>query len=176
VAKPLGHYGGGSVKVGVSEREADPGSKRRLQKSLHDNRIGLRPRQKVLVGLEAFVSLCGLGGGVYMATHPLTTMPLRYLDGTWFHTWRWPGLALIFLIGVCPGLVVVATVLRRREATFGHLCLGIGLVAWVALEAEWIVSSPGLQIAFGAVGGLIVVLALMDLVRSGHNPEPANRG
>jgi hypothetical protein len=164
------------VELGISDSEADLGSTRRLRESLHENRRGLRPLQKVLVGLEVFVSLCGVGGGGYMATHPLTTMSLRYLDGTWFHTWRWPGLALIFFVGVCPALVIVATVQRRREAVLGHLCVGIGLVAWVALEAAWIVSSPGLQIAFGAIGSLIVALALMDLVRSDHGPEPATRG
>jgi hypothetical protein len=163
------------VDVGLSDREAALGSKRRLQESLHKNRSGLSPRQKVLVGLEVFVSLCGVGGGVYMATHPLTTMSLRYLDGTWFHTWRWPGLALFFFVGICPALVVVATVLRRREATLGHLCVGLGLVTGVALEAGWIVSSPGLQLAFGAIGGLIVALALMDF-RSDHSPEPAGGG
>jgi hypothetical protein len=126
----------------------------------------------VLVGLEAFVSLCGVGGGVYMATHPLTTMSLRYLDGTWFHTWRWPGLALILFVGVCPALVVIATLLMRREAAIGHLCVGFGLIAWVALEAGWVVFSPGLQIAVGAIGGLIVALALSG--RRGANKQMEN--
>jgi hypothetical protein len=101
-------------------------------------------------------------------------MPLRYLDGTWFHTWRWPGVALILFIGVCPALVVVATLLRRREAVIGHFCVGIDLIAWVALEAGWIVVSLGLQIAFGAIGGLIVVLAVMGFVSSEHHSEPAS--
>jgi hypothetical protein len=165
-----------AVVVGTSDRPADLGSNRRLQEILHKNRNGLTPRQKVLVGLEVFVSLCGLGGGVYMATHPLTTMSLHYLQGTWFHTWRWPGLALALFVGVCPALVVGATVLGRREAAIGHLCVGVGLVAWVSLEAAWIVSSPGLQTAFGAIGGLIIVLALVDMVHADHDPEPASGG
>ena len=43
-------------------------------------------------------------------------MPLRYLEGTWFHTWRWPGLALLFFVGVCPALAAVAALRRRPEA------------------------------------------------------------
>jgi hypothetical protein len=164
------------VEVGAIDRAADLGSNRRPQENLRANRNGLSSRQRVPVGLEVVVSLCGFGGGVYMATHPLTTMSLRHLDGTWFHTWRWPGLALIFFVGVCPALVVVATILGRREAALGHLCVGIGLIAWVALEAAWIVSSPGLQIAFGAIGGLIVALALTDLVRSDHVPRQQEGG
>jgi len=117
------------------------------------SRAALGARQKALVGLEGFVSLCGFGGGIYMATHPVTTMPLRYLQGTWFHTWRWPGLALFFFVGICPALVLVATIERRRVAVVGHLLVGAGLIAWVALEAAWIVVSPGLQLLVGAVGG-----------------------
>jgi hypothetical protein len=167
---------GGSVDVGMGEKPLGYASSHRLEGKTPQGRRALSPRQKVLVGLEVFVSLCGLGGGVYMVTHPLTTMSLQYLQGTWFHTWRWPGLALIFFVGFCPALVVVAMVLGRREAAIGHLCVGVGLVVWVALEAAWIVSSPGLQIAFGAIGGLIVALALTDLVHSDHVTEPASGG
>lgn len=155
-----------SVEMRTSDRAADLGSGRRRHCDPHENRNALSPRQEILMGLELFVSLCGLGGGIYMATHPLTTMSLRYLEGTWFHTWRWPGLALIFFVGVCPALVVIATLLGRHAATIGHVCVGTGLVAWVALEAAWMVVSPGLQIAFGLVGGLIVALALRGLLRS----------
>jgi hypothetical protein len=149
----------------ASDRAADLGSTRQFHEDLHENGDGLSPRQKVLIGLELCVSLCGLGGGIYMATHPLTTMSLRYLEGTWFHTWRWPGLALLLFVGVCPALVVAATFLGRREAAIGHLCVGIGLIVWVALEAGWMVFSPGLQITFGLIGALIVALALSGLGR-----------
>ena len=157
--------------IGTTWGPVDFGSSRQHQRDRQEGRDPLRPRQKVLIALELFVSLCGLGGGVYMATHPLTTMSLRYLQGTWFHTWRWPGLALILFVGVCPALVALATLMSRREASVGHLCVGIGLVAWVTLEAAWIVVSPGLQIAFGAIGMLIIALAIMDSIRSG-DPQP----
>lgn len=162
----------GFVEVGMRENPLG----RRLEGNAPEGRKALRTSQKVLVGLEGFVSLCGLGGGVYMVTHPVTMMSLHYLRGTWFHTWRWPGLALVFFVGVCPALLVVATVLGRPEAIIGHLCVGIGLVAWVALEATWVVSSPALQIAFGALGGLIVVLALVDVAHSDHEPESVGSG
>jgi hypothetical protein len=44
----------------------------------------------------------------------------------------------------------------------------MGLVAWMALVATWIVFSPGLQIAFGTIGGLIIALALEDLFHLDH--------
>jgi hypothetical protein len=163
------------VKVDTREDPVGYGKSHGPEGVAPEGAIALSPRQKMLVGLETFVSLCGVGGGIYMATHPLTTMSLRYLEGTWFHTWRWPGLALILFVGVAPAFVVVSTILRRREAAVGHLCVGIGLVAWVALEAAWIVLSPGLQIAFGAIGGLIVALALTDLLHPDHLPQDTSR-
>ena len=123
----------------------------------------LRPAERVLVSLEALISLSGLAGGAYMATHPLTTMPLRYLEGTWFHTWRWPGLALLFFVGVCPAAVVAATVKRLPVAKLGHLCVGVGLLAWILVEAAWVVVSAPLQIAVALIGLVILVLAIMEL-------------
>ena len=113
--------------------------------------------QRPLVILETFVSICGLAGGLYMATHERSVMPVRYLQGTWFSTWRWPGLALVLFVGVCPALVVAATLLRRPEAAVGHVCIGVGLIAWIALEAAWVVVSPGMQIFIGSLGIAILV-------------------
>jgi hypothetical protein len=130
----------------------------------------LRRAERALVMLEAFVSLCGLAGGAYMASHERTVMSLRYLQGTWFHTWRWPGIALLFFVGVCPTLVAVATVRRFPVATVGHIGVGVGLVAWIVLEAAWMVVSPPLQIFVSALGVAILVLGLRELREGGH-PE-----
>jgi hypothetical protein len=97
--------------------------------------------QRALVALESLVSVCGLGGGAFMASRPMTMMPLRYLEGTFFHTWRWPGLALLFFVGILPALAVVATLQRRRIEMVGHFGVGVGLVAWILLEATWVVVS-----------------------------------
>ena len=125
-------------------------------------------RERALIGLETFIAACGFGGGIYMATHPATAMPLRYLIGTWFHSWRWPGIALMFFVGVCPLLVAVATLRGRSVALIGHLCVGVGLIAWVALEAAWIVVSPGLQVAVGAIGAVILVLGVREWMSLDH--------
>jgi len=122
--------------------------------------------ERTLVALEGLVSVSGLCGGYFMATHPMTTMPLKYLEGTWFHTWRWPGVALFFFVGVCTAVVVVATLERRRIALVGHFGVGIGLVAWIVLEAAWMVVSLPLQLTFGSVGVLIIVLAVIERHRT----------
>lgn len=125
-------------------------------------RASLSARQRALVVLEGVVSLAGAAGGFYMATHPLTMMPLSYLEGTWFHTWRWPGLALFFFVGVVPSTVVLVTLQGRRVATIGHLGVGAGLVAWNVLEALWIVVAPPLQVLFAVIGVAIFWLGLAE--------------
>ena len=125
----------------------------------------LRRAQRVLVIFEGCMSLCGLAGGGYMATHDTTVMSMEYLRGTWFHTWRWPGVALFFFVGVCPALVAAATLKRLWVARIGHVCVGAGLVAWILLEAAWGVISPGLQIAVGAIGVVILLLGVRELMR-----------
>src|ERR1035437_2445486 len=63
-------------------------------------------RQRFLIGLESALSLCGLAGGLMLMTRPLTAMSLKYLNGTWFDTWRWPGVALFSLWGSVRSLLL----------------------------------------------------------------------
>lgn len=123
----------------------------------------LSTTQRFAIGLEGFIALCGLGGGGFMMAHPLTAMSLRYLRGTWFHTWRWPGIALLFFVGICPVLVLVAALRQYRLAALGPVVVGLGLVAWIVLEAAWIVVNLGLQLAVGAIGAAILVLGIHEI-------------
>jgi hypothetical protein len=128
--------------------------------------------------LEALIALGGLAGGAYLFTHPLTAMPLRYLDGTWFHTWRWPGFALFFFVGMCPAVVAAAALRRMPVARVGHVCVGVGLLAWILLELAWVVVAPTLQIVIGCTGIAILVLAVAEITRGkegGSGPDNEGR-
>lgn len=127
---------------------------------------------RALIVIESVVSFSGLAGGAFMASHPKTMMPLRYLEGTWFTTWRWPGVALFVFVGLAPAIVVVAALVRQRYALVGHVLVGVGLVAWIVLEAAWVVVSPGLQITFALAGVAIVALAALE--RAHHSNEPVD--
>jgi hypothetical protein len=130
---------------------------------LAESHLPLRRREKMLIWLEGFLSMCGLGGGFYLFTKPWTAMPLSFLDGTWFNSWRWPGMALFAFVGICPALAAVATLRRMPISIVGHLCVGTGLLAWLVLEAAWVVVSPPLQILMGLVGVSILWLAIAEL-------------
>ena len=102
-------------------------------------------------------------------TRPFDAIPVRYLDGTWFATWRWPGLALLVCVGICPALAAGAQLLRLPAAPIGHLCVGTGMIAWITLEAAWVVVSPPMQISFGLLGLIILVLAIGEVVHRGRS-------
>jgi len=123
-------------------------------------RSRLDPLERGLVFLELFVSMCGIGGGIYLVSSPRSAMPLAYLEGTGFDTWRWPGVALLLFVGVGPVLAVVATLQRRRVEDAAHFLVGLGLVVWIIVEALWVVVSAPLQITFATIGVVIAALAL----------------
>ena len=134
-------------------------------------RTRLDPLERGLVFLEMFVSLCGIGGGIYLVSSPRSAMPLEYLEGTWFDTWRWPGVALLIFVGVGPALAVVATLRRRRVESLAHVLVGLGLVVWIIVEALWVVVAAPLQIAFAAIGVVIAALALVRNTRRRGRPS-----
>ena len=112
--------------------------------------------------MEGFVSICGFAGGLYMMNEPMTVMDPQYLDGTWFDTWRWPGLLLLLFVGLGPLSVVTATLMRLPIAGLGHLCVGAGLLAWILIQATWIVTAPPLQVTVVVFGFIILVLGILD--------------
>jgi hypothetical protein len=78
------HGEGLLVTKTAARRKIDIGSDRYAGATNVDGRRWTRRRLTILVSLETFVSLCGLGGGLFMGAHPLTAMSLQYLHGTWF--------------------------------------------------------------------------------------------
>ncbi len=144
----------------VARRKGAQVSRASLLRARARPRTRLDPLERGLVFLELFVSMCGIGGGVYLVSSPRSAMPLAYLEGTGFDTWRWPGVALLLFVGVGPVLAVVATWQRRRIEDAAHLLVGLGLVVWIIVEALWVVVSAPLQITFATIGAVIAALAL----------------
>ena len=120
---------------------------------------------RLVLALEVCSAVAGAGGGVYLMARPGDAMPAEYLRGTWFTSWRWPGLALLLLVGAGAALAATAEARRWAAAPWVHVAFGAGLVAWIVLEAAWVVVSVPLQASFGLVGAVVAVRGAMSVVR-----------
>jgi hypothetical protein len=131
----------------------------------------------LLVMLLAFQSMGGLFGGFSLVLSPsgnMMKMPASMLEGSPFTTFLVPGLILLLVLGVLPG--VVAYALLRQPVWKGagvlniypgihwawtySLYLGIMLVIWILVEIMWI-GYDILQTIYGLVGVVILILALL---------------
>lgn len=116
-------------------------------------------RRRTVIVLEILLGLCALGGALDLVTHPANALPARYLTGTGFGSWRLPGIALGLFVGGGP---LLATWFQRRPGPWARrsaLLVGGGLLAWLLVEALWVVWWPPLQLPLAALGLVILWLA-----------------
>lgn len=107
----------------------------------------------VVVGLEAFVGVGALYGGVSLLSDTWQ-LPPEWLAALPFEGWTVPGLLLIVLIGV-PGLVGAALeASARRWVVPWSLAYGVGLTAWIGVQ---VLTVPPffLQPVIAAAGAII---------------------
>jgi hypothetical protein len=119
-----------------------------------------------LLVLTAVQALGAIGGGIGLVADPTNNigMPVSQLEGTPFNDYLIPGLILLIVVGLFSLLVFVGLLLRWKAAWWLSLASGGGLVIWIITEIALLgflpSSGTGLQITFGVVGVLILVLAL----------------
>jgi hypothetical protein len=131
----------------------------------------VRPRRPaaawILLALLLIQGIGGFAGGLSLAVRPdgsLMGMPVSYLDGSPFGDYLVPGLILLLVLGVLPLAAAVGLWLRRPWAWYASFVVGCGLMIWILVEIT-IIPYDVLQIVFGVVGALIVLVALMRSVR-----------
>jgi hypothetical protein len=117
-------------------------------------------------------SLSGLVGGLGLVTDPTGSrlgIPIEWLTGSPFNDYLIPGLVLLFLLGALPLLVSYGVWVRRYWSWSAALFVGLALLTWIGVEILIIgyQPRPPLQLAYGAVGLVILVLTLLPSVR-GH--------
>jgi hypothetical protein len=71
--------------------------------------------------------------------------------------------ALLVLVGLGAAVAGTAEAGRWPMAAWTHLAYGTGLVAWVLLEAFWMVVAVPLQVTVGLVGAVIAVRGVVQL-------------
>ncbi len=131
----------------------------------------------LLILLLAVQSLGGVFGGISLIASPsgaTMQMPLSMLAGSPFSDFLIPGLILLLILGVFPGILVYALIRRPGWRWFGifniyrgihwswtySLYLGIMLVIWILVEIVWI-EYDLLQTIYGLIGVAIIILTLL---------------
>jgi hypothetical protein len=111
--------------------------------------------------------LGGLAGGASLAAAPsgrIMRMSTSLLSGSPFHDYLIPGFILGIVLGVVPIIVLAALMLRRPWSWYGSFTVGCALIVWLIVE-YLIIGFAALQVAFGVVGVLILLVALVPSVR-----------
>jgi len=131
----------------------------------------------LLTLLLAFQSLGGLFGGISLVASPsgaIMQMPISMLEGSPFSDFLIPGLILLVILGIFPGILAYSLISKPNWRWFGifniykgihwswtySLFLGIMLVIWILVEIVWI-EYDLLQTIYGLVGVTIIILTLL---------------
>jgi hypothetical protein len=122
--------------------------------------------QYFLMTLIIFQGLSGLIGGVGLVIDPTgksLQIPIEWLDNSPFHNYLIPGLILFIVLGFYPIVVFYGLLKNVNWSWFASLILGIALLIWIGVEILVIGyhSNPPLQLIYGVVGLLILILVLL---------------
>jgi len=124
-----------------------------------------------LIILMLFQGISGLIGGIALVIDPsgeLLQMPLSMLEGSPFDTFLIPGIILLTILGIFPMCVVYGLWVRLNRAWMGSLLVSAALIIWIGVEI-WMVgyhTEPPLQLIYGLLGLILLVLVLMPSVRN----------
>lgn len=94
--------------------------------------------------------------------------PVSWLNGSPFTDYLIPGLVLLIVLGIVPLIVLYGLWKRQYWGWLGALLVGVALIIWIGVEILIIgyQPQPPLQLIYGILGIIIVVLALLPGVRS----------
>jgi len=108
--------------------------------------------------LHAVVALNAIGGGIY-GLAGAEGVPLAWLEGTPFESYRVPSVILLVVVG---GLHGAASVFVWRQLARAHalsLVAGIVLVGWIAVQVAMLGFVSWLQPAVGVAAVINLALA-----------------
>lgn len=130
----------------------------------------------LLMGFMLFQGISGLFGGFALVIDPtgeLLQMPLSMLEGSPFDNFMFPGIILLTILGIIPMVVFYGLWKRKNWAWMGALTVSVALIIWIGVEI-WMVgyhSEPPLQLVYGLLGVILLVLTLLPAVRHQLNDE-----
>ena len=126
---------------------------------------GLSPIARLTIGLEVFLSIGALAGGLALMVGPrgeILPLPVSTLAGSPFDTYFVPGAILFVVLGLGPLGAAVLGWARRPIAPLAALTTGVGLLIWLIVEIGIVgySSDPPLQPFYLVLGVTIVGAAL----------------
>lgn len=118
-----------------------------------------------------FQGLSGVAGGLGLALDPSGSslgLPAAWLEGSPFASYLVPGLVLLTVLGIGPLIVAYGVWRRRPWSRRGSLLVGLALFVWLGVEVAVIgyQPDPPLQLIYGVVGAIVVLIPLSPSVRS----------
>ncbi|MDX1639742.1 MAG: hypothetical protein R3281_17410 [Balneolaceae bacterium] len=124
----------------------------------------------ILVILMFFQGLSGTFGGAVLMLDPsgaLIQLPPAMLEGTPFPDFLIPGIILFTILGFFPLAVAVGLWKKWKWSWFGALLVSVALIIWIEVEIILVgyQPDPPLQLIYGLVGLLLLILVLLPPVK-----------
>ena len=125
---------------------------------------------RLLIVAMAFQGVSAVAGGYGLVSDPTggtLGIPSDWLQGSPFADYLVPGLILLLVLGVFPLAVAYGLWSRAPWSWRAAFLVGIALIVWIAVEVFIIgyVSQPPLQLVYGLVGIIILLLTIVPSVR-----------
>ncbi len=129
------------------------------------------------IALLVFLGIGATAGGLSLTIKPdgsIMQMPLRFLDGSPFADFFWPGLILLALFGVGSLATAALWAARVPAAPFLAFAIGCGQMIWIVVELAIIGELSFLHPTMFATGALIALCAFQSgqpVLRASRSPE-----
>jgi len=128
-----------------------------------------------LIVMTSFLALAGFAGGIGLIAD-LNAPPLEMLEGSLFHNYIVPGLAMFVIVGGPASVGAYLLIKRHPLSALGSLLSGLAIIVFEIVEVMAIGSPPGiardLQIFYFTLGSLIVVFSIAFRVVKPAAPRP----
>jgi len=129
----------------------------------------------VLIVLTTFLALTAFTGGIGLIAG-LNAPSLEMLEGSLFHNYIVPGLALFVIVGGTASVGAYLLTKRPPLSALGSLLSGLAIIVFEIVEVMAIGSPPGiardLQIFYFTLGSLIVAFSIAFRVVKPAAPWP----
>jgi len=141
---------------------------------------------KILIFFVFFQAISGLAGGFGLSFSPSGEsigMPISMLENTPFSSFLIPGLFLLIVLGIFPTILCYALIKEPKWKwpnklnvydNFHYLWayslyLGLILVSWIIIQVFLVGGENILQLIYGLLGALILIVSLSSQVMKYYN-------